>query len=243
MNSRQNPGPVPVSDSRSGGSGSGSGEREAPMVLALPPWLLSWVGRALIVIWLAGLVVVFVSGWRVDDPFAARIARGFLFALLFMMMIVSGRVRQLASGKIPVPSRYDMRLNGFYFAGFMFLFTAIWSNLSWDQPRVGWALLIVGGVLLGVAGVLYLKEQKRKKSVPAEIEVPIAERAVSTPLGERVIRIGQPQPARGGWVAWWSVKGLPSGYLLQPAFGPDSMTSLAAALMAAESAATTPVRP
>ncbi|WP_041944248.1 hypothetical protein [Tsukamurella paurometabola] len=208
-------------------------------MFALPVWLLRWAATIVMAVWILGLVAVGAMGWSVEAPFSTKIARGLLFAIAFLSAMVAGQVFRFTRGARPLPSRTDTLMFTVYLAANFCLLAAIWSGLPWDRPREGRALLLVGAVLLAAAGGLWIRERKRKKNEPAEIEAPIAHRTVATASGERTIKVGLPMPADDGyWVAWWSVAGLPAGYLVHPAFGPDSATALARALSAAETAAT-----
>ncbi|CAM3902341.1 MULTISPECIES: hypothetical protein [Tsukamurella] len=199
----------------------------------VPATVLKLLSGGLLVITVMVFVATMLRGMGYES-WSGRLSYGLALGSLLAIANLVSQVWRVAIGS-STPSVRDAQ---YYAAGMVAAgipVVILWGSIGNTTPLQ--SIPAIASLL--VAGAIAIQHYRTRKRYADQIQVPIVTRTVATQLGERAIRIGQPQSAQDRWITWWSVTGLPSGYLLQPAYGPDSMTSLAAALTAAEAAATT----
>ncbi|MGZ9829161.1 hypothetical protein ACXYTP_19815 [Tsukamurella ocularis] len=201
-------------------------------IRTVPVAVLKAYAGVLLLLWLVLFAAFMLLDWPIDGPPGQRVAYGLMFAASMVLGVTAGQVWRLAVGLEPETSAGDAR---YLLGGFVLLIPAI--ALMWMDYR-GWAPWRIAAVVVLFAAmilllVLNLLDRRRHKG---EIAAPIAAMTVRTVIGDREVRIAQPEGLHDRWVTRWSIGGTPAGTIQRVSYGPDPMRSLTAALADAEAA-------
>ena len=202
-----------------------------PETRTVPVALLKVTAGMLLLLWLALLVAFVLIDWSFDGPVTQRIAYGLMFAVGFVLPTTAGLLWRTAIGMEPQTSANGAR----YWLGSIGLVvpavTLMYMDLGGWAP---WRIVALVVLVLGIAvlWVLDLRDRRRHKG---EIVAPIVAMTVRTHVGDREVRVAQPEGLHDRWMTRWSV-GTPECTVQRVSYGPDAMRSLTAALADAEAA-------
>ena len=198
---------------------------------AIPVAALRAGAGMLLLVWVTLMVAFVLQDWPYDGPLSQRIAYGAMLAAGFALAATVGWMWRVAVGMERVPSPRDAR---YQLVGYALAIPAVTvlfiDTLDWAPWRI--AMLVVLAAALIVLTVLNLRDRRRRRG---EIVASIAVMTVRTRLGDREVRIAQPEGLHDRWMTRWSI-GTPEGTVQRVSYGPDAMCSLTAALTDAEAA-------
>ncbi|GAB3131014.1 hypothetical protein GCM10027289_16560 [Tsukamurella serpentis] len=195
----------------------------------IPGGVLKAASRAVMVVGalLVAAQVLGASRGAIDGPLGPRLSSGILFAVTVLAFPTAWNLR--SPGRTTDTRSVTAHL--ITSAGLVVMLVVAGANIIGTDPMAGRLSMSVG-LLVFAAGLLMVWRAGKR---PPRVYAPIVTQTVRTHAGERWVRIGQPQQSGDRWTTMWSV-GAASGTIVRVSYGPDSMSSLTAALADAEAA-------